>query len=215
MRFHRSRTKMPLAGQTQVPNSIWACNRHDQAFRGLVSLLLLIPSMRTIGSVVDGGRRRRCRVCRGRLRPSDVGRVAAQSCCTFGTLTLKCQRLGRSLISCLQSTPGLSVTVADLVIRTSVHRSQTGSVGFRCGQPWWSASDRRRWQANHLISRDLRSLPAPAHMPGNLGQCCSAMRNDRHRFAALYGQNQASIARWPSRPGRPTTVKQQLTPGAG
>ena len=26
------------------------------------------------------------------LRPSDVGSVAAQSCCTFGTLTLKCQQ---------------------------------------------------------------------------------------------------------------------------
>ena len=181
MRFHRSRTKMPLAGQTQVPNSIWACNRHDQAFRGLVSLLLLIPSMRTIGSVVDGGRRRRCRVCRGRLRPSDVGRVAAQSCCTFGTLTLKCQRLGRSLISCLQSTPGLSVTVADLVISTSVHRSQTGSVGFRCGQPWWSASRRWRRQAKHLIRRELRMHPLPGHTSVDMLQCRSAMRNRRQR----------------------------------
>jgi hypothetical protein len=49
-------------------------------------------SMRTNGSSVDGGHRRRCGACRGRSRPSDVGAVAAQSCCTFGTLTLQCQR---------------------------------------------------------------------------------------------------------------------------
>jgi hypothetical protein len=50
--------------------------------------------------------------------------------------------------TCLQSTPGLSATVADLATSSSVHRSQPGSVGFRCGQRWWSASRRRQRQAN-------------------------------------------------------------------
>ena len=49
---------------------------------------------------------------------------------------------------CLQSTPRLSVTVADLAASSSVHRSQTGSVGFRCGQHWWSALRRGRRRAN-------------------------------------------------------------------
>jgi hypothetical protein len=40
------------------------------------------------------------------------------------------------------------------------------------------------------------------------------VRNDCRRYAALCGQNQASVARWPGRPGRPTTVKPQLTPKA-
>ena len=44
--------------------------------------------MRTIGRMVDSGHRRSCGVCRGRARPSDAGPVAAQSCCTLGTLTL-------------------------------------------------------------------------------------------------------------------------------
>ena len=79
----------------------------------------------------------------------------------------------------------------------------------------WHITVLTRSAAYLLIRRDLRGLPAPAHMPGNLGQYCSAMRNDRHSYAALYGQNQASIARWPSRPGRSATVKQQLTPRAG
>ena len=171
MRFHRSRTKMPLAGQTQVPNSIWACNRHDQAFRGLVSLLLLIPSMRTIGSVVDGGRRRRCRVCRGRLWPSDVGRVAAQSCCTFGTLTLKCQRDGPTSDLLLakyaqtvghRRSPGIAVTARP---------SGSARGGPCCGQPWWSAitglasSSRsqlelRPWLPSRRVTRSPRP-PAP------------------------------------------------------
>lgn len=62
----------------------------------------LTLSMRTTGSPVDGGHGRTCVACRGRLRPSDVGSVAARSCCTFGILTFNCQRTngsggGRSL----------------------------------------------------------------------------------------------------------------------
>jgi hypothetical protein len=51
-----------------------------------------IPSMRTNGSLVDGGHRRRPGVCRG-----SVAAIGCRlGCCTvvlhFGTLTLKCQR---------------------------------------------------------------------------------------------------------------------------
>ena len=78
--------------------------------------LLQRLSMRTTGTLVDGGHRRRCGACRGRLRPSDVGSVAAQSCCTIGTLTLKCQRAGPVRIISL----GMSVRVAcDRLIRRS------------------------------------------------------------------------------------------------
>jgi hypothetical protein len=41
------------------------------------------------------------------------------------------------------------------------------------------------------------------------------MRDDCQRYAALCGQDPASAAGWPGRPGRPTTVKLQLTPGIG
>ena len=44
------------------------------------------------------------------------------------------------LTPCLQSTPRLSDTVADLAISGSISRSQTGSVESRCGQHRWSAS---------------------------------------------------------------------------
>jgi len=74
----------------------------------------LRPSMRTNGSLVDGGRRRRSGACRGRSQPLDVGSVTAQSCCTIGTLTLKCQRAGPVRIISL----GMSVRVAcDRLIR--------------------------------------------------------------------------------------------------
>jgi hypothetical protein len=39
---------------------------------------------------------------------------------------------------CLQSTSKLSETVAHLGIKGFWHRSQTVSVGLRCGQEWWS-----------------------------------------------------------------------------
>ena len=121
-----------LAARTTTVNYNPDC--HADGF----SQLSAIPSMRTTGSMVDGGRGLRCRVCRGRLRPSDVGLVAAQSCCTFGTLTLKWQRLGRALISCLQSTSELSESVAELGSDGPPRRPQTASVGLRCGQKWWS-----------------------------------------------------------------------------
>lgn len=44
--------------------------------------------MPATGSLVYAGHTRRCGACRGRLRPSDAGSVAARLCCTFGTLTL-------------------------------------------------------------------------------------------------------------------------------
>ena len=50
--------------------------------------------MRITGNLADSGHRCRCVGCRGRLRPSDIGSVAAQSCCTFGILTFECQQLG-------------------------------------------------------------------------------------------------------------------------
>jgi hypothetical protein len=40
--------------------------------------------------------------------------------------------------TCLQSTSKLSETVAHLGIKDFWHRSQTVSVGLRCGQEWWS-----------------------------------------------------------------------------
>jgi SAM-dependent methyltransferase len=49
----------------------------------------------------------------------------------------------------------------------------------------------------------------------DLLESCSTMCSDGRRYAALCGQNPATIARWPSRLGGPTTVKPQLTPRAG
>ncbi len=73
-------------------------------------------SMRTTGSSVDGDHGRRYGACRGRLRPSDVGSVAAQSCCTFGTLTLKCQQAGILRTISLGSSPATPApTVLPLV----------------------------------------------------------------------------------------------------
>ena len=115
------------------------------------------------------------------------------------------------MTSCLQSTPRLSATVADLAIGDWISPSQTDSVESRCGQPWWSAP--RGWQreANHLIRGGLRTHPVPAHTSVDLPKCCSAMRNDCRCYAALCGQNPANVARWPDRSCRPTTVKPQLT----
>jgi hypothetical protein len=42
------------------------------------------------------------------------------------------------MIPCLQSTSGLSETIAHLGINGSWYRPQTVSVGLRCGQEWWS-----------------------------------------------------------------------------
>jgi hypothetical protein len=68
---------------------------------------------------------------------------------------------------CLQSTPGLSATVADLAISTSVHRSQTGFVGFRCGQLWWSASVSPTWRVHRWETVWVTSTsPALAIRPG-------------------------------------------------
>ncbi len=78
------------------------------------------------------------------------------------------------LTPCLQSTSRLSATVDDPAIGTSARRSQTGSVRFRCGQPWWSAS--RRWRpANHLIRRELRAHPLPGHTSVDLLKCASSL----------------------------------------
>jgi hypothetical protein len=62
---------------------------------------------------------------------------------------------GRAVIPCLQSTPRLSRAVADLGIGSSVNPSQTGSVGSRCGQDWWSAS------RSAGVARLNRQVPVP------------------------------------------------------
>jgi len=50
----------------------------------------------------------------------------------------------------------------------------TGSGGFRCGQPWWSASTRQRWRHDDFAGRVVGDLRAAAHddvgtLPGPLG----------------------------------------------
>jgi hypothetical protein len=65
--------------------------------------------------------------------------------------------------------------------------------------------------ANHLIRRDLRVRRSPAHSSVDLPKSCSALRNDGRRYVASYGQNPASVIRWPSRTGGPVTVKPILT----
>lgn len=82
------------------------------------------------------------------------------------------------------------------------------SLGYSAPAAAWAAE-----LANHLIHRDLRALPAPAHISSELHKCCSAVRNDCRRCATLYGQNPASVGRWPSCAHRWLTVKQQLTFG--
>src|ERR1039457_5945900 len=69
---------------------------------------------------------------------------------------------------------------------------------------------------NLLIRRDTQTQthPLPAHTSVDLPKYCAAMRHDCRRYAALCGQNPASIARWLGRPGRPTTVKPRLTPAS-
>ena len=66
---------------------------------------------------------------------------------------------------------------------------------------------------NHLIRRDPQAHPLQAHTSADLPKCCSTMRNDGQRYAALCGQNPASTAPWPGRPGTPITVKLRLTLG--
>jgi hypothetical protein len=78
--------------------------------------------MRTIGSVVNGGRWRRYVVCTGRLRSPDVGTVAARLCCTPAILTLKCQRLARTQRARTPSTTGGGDTQ-----QVMMHRSYSGT----------------------------------------------------------------------------------------
>jgi hypothetical protein len=92
------------------------------------------------------------------------------------------------VVPCLQSTPRLSVTVADLVIRITVRRSQTDSVGSRCGQSWWSASGRRQRQANHLIRRELHAGSLPGSTYSDLLRRCPASRNSCRFYSLSYGQ---------------------------
>ena len=60
------------------------------------------------------------------------------------------------LSTCLQSTPKLSETVADLAINGSANRPQTASVGLRCGQQWWSGCLARR---KNTVKRSLTFDP--------------------------------------------------------
>jgi hypothetical protein len=57
---------------------------------------------------------------------------------------------------CLQSTPKLSETVAELAINGSADRPQTASVGLRCGQHWWSGCLARR---KNTVKRSLTFDP--------------------------------------------------------
>ena len=113
--------------------------------------------MRTTGSLVDGGHGRRCEACRGRLRSSDVGSVAAQSCCTFGTLTLKCQPAGptRTVSSGMSAAGGpdqslrrsACVSVAPSMTvnpRTRpIHRARSGHGGLFVPKPSCGAEGQR------------------------------------------------------------------------
>jgi hypothetical protein len=69
------------------------------------------------------------------------------------------------MIPCLQSTPGLSDAVADLGISALVDPSQTGSVGCRCGQDWWSVSTSTGWECSFVRGTGLL-LPKPSRRPG-------------------------------------------------
>jgi len=51
-------------------------------------------------------------------------------------------------------------------------------------------------------------------MVTDLLEHCSLKRSGRQRWAHLYGQNAASVARWPSHIGRSSSVKRLLTPAA-
>jgi hypothetical protein len=48
--------------------------------------------------------------------------------------------------------------------------------------------------AEHLIRRDPRAYALPAHTPVDLLEYCSVMRNNHRCYAALCGQNPASLA---------------------
>jgi len=65
------------------------------------------------------------------------------------------------LTPCLQSTPGMSDTVADLGISALFDPSQTGSVGCRCGQDWWSVSTSAGWRCSSVGATGLL-LPKPS-----------------------------------------------------
>jgi hypothetical protein len=47
--------------------------------------------------------------------------------------------------------------------------------------------------ANHLIRRDLRTHSLPARTLVDLLECCSVVRNNWRRYAALCGQHPASM----------------------
>src|ERR1022692_2940553 len=64
---------------------------------------------------------------------------------------------------------------------------------------------------NLLIRRELRAHPPPGHTSVDLQECCSGMRNNCRRYAALCGQNPASMTVCPGHPDRPTNVKPGLT----
>ena len=95
----------------------------------------------------------------------------------------------------MQSTPRLSATVADLATSSPVRRSQTGSVGFRCGQRWWSASRRRRRQANTWTATPSRRGSGPlltsAGSSEEPARTCGAP--SRHALTSGKGSRQLSL----------------------
>lgn len=108
--------------------------------------------------------------------------------------------------------PGLAptnYTPARRLYWLTVGRLEVQQVAIPSGTQRARLADRHE----HLIRSDLQARPLPAHTSAELLEHSSTMRNDCQRCAVLCGQNPASIARWPDPPGRPMTVKPQLTLG--
>jgi hypothetical protein len=70
--------------------------------------------------------------------------LARNQALKLALLLLRARADGDLVISCLQTTLGLSDVATDLAISTSSSRSRTDSVGLCCGQDWWSGSWRLR-----------------------------------------------------------------------
>jgi hypothetical protein len=108
-----------------------------------------------------------------------------------------------------RTVPGLTCEAPSAGVRwcPAAHATIVTHLGTR--------SPGRPRQHDHLIRSDLRARPLLAPTSVDLLGRRSTVRDDCRRYAALCGQNPASVAGWPSRLGRPRTVKPQLTPNVG